>query len=124
MINYTDEDRKYIETVWEWLHAHPEIGLETRETSAFVAAQLRSFGYDVISNIGGGFGVLGIWDTHSDGPVLGLRADMDSLLFTVDGKSTCCHSCGHDAHAATLLTAAKIPEERHPAIGEVHLGIG
>ena len=42
------------------LHAHPELGLECRETAAFVAARLRDFGVDEVHEGIGKTGVVGL----------------------------------------------------------------
>lgn len=112
MTRYAYNEKKYIEETFSWLHNHPEIGLETINTGNFVADNLRSFGYDVIQNVGG-HGVLGIWNTGIAGPVFALRADMDALIFEVDGKKVAYHGCGHDAHSTILLTTAKILKEKN-----------
>lgn len=41
-----------------YLHQHPELSFEETNTSAFIADQLRSFGIEVRTNVGGN-GVLG-----------------------------------------------------------------
>ena len=37
---------------------------------------------------------------------------MDALTYEIDGKLECRHTCGHDAHCAIALTAAKAAAER------------
>ena len=102
----------YMEQTWAWLHSHPESGLHLPQTASFVAAQLRSFGYEVTEQVGGS-GLVAVWDTGVPGPAFALRADMDALPFTVDGVKTNYHGCGHDAHTAMLLAAAKVLKENH-----------
>jgi amidohydrolase len=97
------------------LHAHPEIGYEVHETAAFVAARLAEFGVDEIVTGIGRTGVVGlIRGTQGEGPVVGLRADMDALPMQEEtglphasqtpGRM---HACGHDGHTAMLLGAAR-----------------
>lgn len=100
----------YLEEIWSWLHGHPETGLHLEQTADFVAKELRSLGYEVRENAGGS-GIIAIWDTGRPGPSFGLRADMDALPFVVEGEKTSYHACGHDAHTAMLLTAAKALKE-------------
>ncbi len=40
--------------------------------------------------------------------LLALRADMDAMLHSVDGKEVHVHSCGHDAHSTMVLAAGVI----------------
>lgn len=96
------------------LHAHPEISLECYETAAFVVGKLREFGVDEITTGWAQSGVVAVIEGRGDGPVTGLRADMDALPMqektgadwasTVPGRM---HACGHDGHTTMLLGAAK-----------------
>ncbi|OLP62103.1 amidohydrolase [Xaviernesmea oryzae] len=116
--------------VTEWrraLHRKPELLFAVQETAAFVAAKLKEFGVDEIVTGLGRTGVVGlIRGTLGDGPVIGLRADMDALPMTetsgkpwasqVAGKM---HACGHDGHTAMLLGAAKYLSETRRFRGAV-----
>ena len=45
--------------------------------------------------------------------MVALRADMDALGHTIDGKHVSRHTCGHDGYMSMLLTAAsKIIKEK------------
>jgi amidohydrolase len=88
------------------LHEMPEVAFKEFKTSAYVAQQLRAAGYAVQTGIGV-TGVVGVLDSGKPGPVLALRADMDALRHVVNGKEYVVHSCGHDAHMATMLTVAE-----------------
>lgn len=95
------------------LHRIPEVGMDLPDTSAYIAGKLEEYGIPytknegdsgLIATIGGGAG-----------KTLVLRADVDALPITeetgVDYASChpgCMHACGHDAHAAMLLGAAKV----------------
>jgi amidohydrolase len=100
------------------LHAHPERSTKEEQTAAFLAAELRKLGYEPEERVGGTFGLLA--DLRVNGaPAIGLRADMDALPVTeeneVDYASTrpgVMHACGHDAHMAMLLGAAKLLSDR------------
>ncbi len=61
-----------------WLHAHPELGFQERETSAFVARRLRSLGIPVRTGLAK-TGVVGLLRGGRPGPVVMWRADMDAL---------------------------------------------
>ncbi len=94
------------------LHAHPETGLEEHRTSEIVATKLAEFGVEVHKGLAG-TGVVGTL-RNGDGPVIGLRADIDALPMTeandLPYKSTTpgkMHACGHDGHTTMLLGAAR-----------------
>ncbi|RVB62942.1 amidohydrolase, partial [Mesorhizobium sp. M7A.F.Ca.CA.002.03.2.1] len=61
------------------LHAHPEFGFEEKRTAAFVAAKLREFGLDDVTEGVGGTGVVGTLKRGSGNRAIALRADMDAL---------------------------------------------
>ncbi|MGL5207282.1 MAG: amidohydrolase [Acidaminococcaceae bacterium] len=92
---------------YEYLHSVPEVGLEEVKTSAYLAEQLEKAGFAVTRNIGGATGVMGVYDSGIEGPVLALRADMDALGHVIDGVSCARHTCGHDAHSSMVLSAAE-----------------
>lgn len=104
--------KKYAEDMYDTLHAIPEKGFQEFQTSALMAEKLREFGYQVTDHIGGRTGVTGVMDSGAPGPVLGLRADMDALEYVIDGETVTRHTCGHDAHCAMLITAAKVIAEK------------
>jgi amidohydrolase len=115
-----------LEDVVAWrrhLHRHPELSFHERETAAFIAETLESFGgpleverpaeNSVVARLPG------------DGRVVALRADIDAL--PIDEQSGVefasevpgvMHACGHDGHTAMLLGAAKLLTEEPPD-GEV-----
>lgn len=103
------------------IHQHPELGNMEFKTSELVQKELKSYGIEVRH----GFaktGVIGILKGAKSGPVMALRADMDALPIEektglpfaskvkaiYQGTEThVMHGCGHDAHTAMLLGAAK-----------------
>ncbi|HEY6326351.1 MAG TPA: M20 family metallopeptidase [Candidatus Cybelea sp.] len=100
-------------------HAHPELSLEEHETAAFIERELRGFGFDAIRSGVGKTGVLATLPGGRPGPVTLLRADMDALpveeLNDVSYRSCnagVMHACGHDAHMAILLSAARALRDR------------
>lgn len=95
-------------------HMHPELSLKEFETAAYIERELRALNLDEVRTKIGGTGVLGTLKGAKPGPVTLLRADIDALPVTETGeveyKSTApgvMHACGHDAHIAILLCAAK-----------------
>ncbi len=99
------------------LHANPELSYEEYATSKFVQQKLAS--YNIPFEIKATTGVIGlIKGKNPDKRVVALRADMDALPIIEENdvayKSTkpgIMHACGHDAHTACLLGAAKILSE-------------
>lgn len=104
------------------IHEHPELGNMEFKTSALVQKELKSYGIQVKTGYAK-TGVIGILKGDKPGPVMALRADMDALPMQeksgvpfaskqkaiYQGKETyVMHACGHDAHTAMLLGAAKI----------------
>ena len=95
------------------IHRRPELGFEEHETAALVEKELEALGIE--HRRLAGTGVVGIVKGSKPGRVAALRADMDALPITertglpfaseVDGKM---HACGHDAHTAMLLGAARV----------------
>ena len=102
-------------------HQHPELGFEEHRTAAVVEAYLNALG--LVARRLAGTGVVAILEGALPGPVLMLRADMDALPVTeaneVDYRSKnpgVMHACGHDAHMAMLLVAAKVLSNNKSAI--------
>lgn len=94
------------------IHMHPELGFAEHRTAELVADRLRSLGLRVETGIGV-TGVLG--QLGDDGPLVALRADMDALPITEENdvpyasrNPGVMHACGHDAHTAMLLGAARL----------------
>lgn len=97
-----------------WLHSNAEVGLHMPKGQNYVMEQLRGYGLEPHPCGHGVTAELG----REGGRTLLLRADMDALPMPEEsGESFSCptgteaHTCGHDFHAAMLLTAAKILKE-------------
>jgi hippurate hydrolase len=95
------------------IHRHPELAFDEHRTSALVARELRGWGYEVTTGLGG-TGVVGRLVRGSSPRCIGLRADMDALPIVEDSgadwascKHGVMHACGHDGHTAMLLAAAQ-----------------
>ena len=96
-----------------FFHTNAEVGLNMPKAKAYVMEQLKAYGIEpqecghgVMATIGKG------------GKCILLRADMDALPMPEEsGEKFACptgteaHACGHDFHAAMLLTAAKMLRE-------------
>lgn len=94
------------------LHRIPEIGFELHQTSKYIRDRLDEMG--IKYRTAAQTGIVGLVEGKKPGPTLALRADMDALPLAEDtGLSFAStngnmHACGHDAHMAMLLGAAKI----------------
>lgn len=96
------------------LHAHPELAFREVRTGRLVADELERLGLAVRRGVAG-TGALGLLQGERQGKTVALRADLDALPFD-DAKETpyrsqvpgAAHLCGHDAHAAMLLGAARV----------------
>lgn len=121
----SEQTDEIFDQVVEWrrhFHENPELSNREEETAAYIADYLQSLGLEVETGIAH-TGVVGILEGGKEGPVVGLRADIDALPVTertdVPFKSTkettylgeetgVMHACGHDTHIAMLMGAAKI----------------
>ncbi|WP_377888854.1 M20 family metallopeptidase [Alkalihalobacillus sp. R86527] len=110
------------------LHSNPEVSGEEQNTATFISNKLNEYGIPFVSGIAGN-GIKGIVDGGKSGPTVALRADIDAL--PINEKTSCefkstndgvMHACGHDAHTAMLLGAAKLlVEQREEIRGKVLL---
>jgi len=94
-------------------HQHPELGFEEHRTARVVEAYLQDLGLATCRVAR--TGVVALLEGSGPGPVLMLRADMDALPVAEENAVAyrsqnpgVMHACGHDAHMAMLLVAAKI----------------
>ena len=99
---------------YHWLHAHPELSGQEKESAAYIAAELRKLGLEPTENVGG-YGVTAVIQGRGPGKCIGLRADFDALPGTertglpfASQNPGALHSCGHDTHAAMLLGMAQV----------------
>lgn len=107
------EELDYVRAIRRELHRFPEVGTQLPRTRALVLRELAKLDLSVREDVGGGI----VADLHGQkgGPCIALRADMDALPMQEDsglefaseipGQS---HMCGHDAHTAMLLGAARL----------------
>jgi amidohydrolase len=110
-----EAQREFVLAARRHLHRHPELSFQEHETAAYVAAHLREMGYTPKTGLGrAGTGLIAVLEGSRPGPTLALRADMDALpvqeLTDLPFRSMrdgVMHACGHDAHTAVLLGAAR-----------------
>ena len=95
-------------------HEHPELGFQEHRSAARIASYLRDLDLDVREGVAE-TGVTALLRGSTPGKTLLLRADMDALpleeqtgLPFASSATGVMHACGHDAHMASMLVAAKI----------------
>ncbi len=115
-------DYPSLEALYRNLHSHPELSLMEEKTSARLAAELRSAGFEVTEKFGG-TGVVAVL-RNGAGPTLLIRSDMDALpvkeetglpyasavhAVNLSGKDVpVMHACGHDIHMTVLVGTARM----------------
>ncbi|GAC1503537.1 MAG: M20 family metallopeptidase [Vulcanimicrobiaceae bacterium] len=95
------------------IHRFPELGFQEHKTAALIERELDTLGIEhrrVTET-----GVVAIVRGSHPGRVVGLRADMDGLPIPEQSGEpfsselpNVMHACGHDAHTAMLLGAARV----------------
>jgi amidohydrolase len=97
------------------LHQHPELSFQEKDTAAFISARLTSYGIKHSTDVGGHGIIVLIEGRNPEEKCLALRAELDALPIQESSSQSYCsvnegimHACGHDAHAAMLLTAGQI----------------
>ena len=128
--NLIDREIPALVGTYKMLHASPELSTLEEKTSAFLAKELKSLGYDVTDHIGKystpghtGYGVAAVLK-NGEGPTVLIRTDMDALpviektglpyASTIisrndDGHDVgVMHACGHDIHMTCFLGTAKM----------------
>lgn len=100
-----------------WLHRHPELSFEEVKTRDYVVERLREMGLEPRVGLAE-TGVTALVVGGLPGPAVALRADMDALPITEATEASytsendgVMHACGHDAHTAMLLGAARLLQE-------------
>jgi amidohydrolase len=106
------------EEVVQWrrhLHRHPELSFQERETAAWIADTLATFGDGLEVERPAENSVVAHLRTGRPGPTVALRADIDALPIEEESgvdfaseRSGVMHACGHDGHTAMLLGAARL----------------
>lgn len=117
-VSVRELERKFRDCYFEYyrhFHRHPEPSREEKETAAFILDRLRAMPLEQIKTGVGGHGLTALLRGKRGGPVIALRADMDALnVPEATGEPFASvnpgvmHACGHDAHMAILLGAARV----------------
>lgn len=113
--------RANLGALFDHFHRNPELSGREVQTSARMAQELRTLGYEVTTEVGG-HGVVAVL-RNGEGPTVLLRADMDGLPIEersglpnasrarqTDASGTeqpVMHACGHDVHITSLVGTAR-----------------
>lgn len=121
LINRYDDEARAIR---KYLHEHPEVSTQEKQTSIFLKNQVRKLGLPIeeVPNHGTsrGHGFIATYDTGKPGKTIGLRTDIDALPIKenvrnlsgtrpfISKNEGVMHACAHDGHMAILLTVMNI----------------
>jgi amidohydrolase len=109
-------------TLYQHLHANPELSFQEEKTAARLAEELRGAGYEVTTGVGR-YGVVAVLKNGS-GPTVLVRTDLDALpvkeqtglpfasrVMARNASGTevpVMHACGHDVHMTCLVGLARL----------------
>ncbi|MBQ9663929.1 MAG: amidohydrolase [Oscillospiraceae bacterium] len=111
------EDHDYVVALRRWYHQHPEVAREEFKTAERIEQELDAIGipHRRVAVTGVYAELEGTRPCEGPARCIVLRADIDALPVTeengVEYQSLCpgkMHACGHDAHNAALVGAARI----------------
>lgn len=109
-------------------HRIPELRMDTPKTEAEIVRILRDIGISDVKSGVGGHGVVALIQGQMPGGCLAIRADCDGLPIKEEtglpfaSENGNMHACGHDAHTAMALGAAKLIYENRALLrGSVKL---
>lgn len=125
------------EALYKHFHQHPELSMQEHATAERIVKELESSGIRVTRV--GETGVVAVVD-NGEGPVVAMRADIDALpvkeasgkdyastATQVDVKTGAevpvAHSCGHDFHLMSLLTALQAFNEHKDQWSGTFIGV-
>jgi amidohydrolase len=113
--------RDNLAALFDHFHRNPELSGREVNTSARMAQELRTLGYEVTTGVGG-TGVVAIL-RNGAGPTVMLRADMDGLPLeersgvanpshvrqadAAGAEQPVMHACGHDVHITAMIGTAR-----------------
>ena len=116
-----DQDYGYLESLYHYLHTHPELSFQEANTAQRIASELERLGFDVTTGVGG-HGIVGVMK-NGDGPTLLIRTDLDALpvkemtglAYASTAEATeqnglhvnVMHACGHDVHMTVFVGTAR-----------------
>ncbi|MDU0479677.1 amidohydrolase [Staphylococcus chromogenes] len=121
-----DSTREKREQLYKEFHQMPELSMQETRTSARIRAELEAAGIAVRAV--GSTGLVAVIE-NGDGPVVAFRADIDALpMHETSGKDyaatgSTAHTCGHDFHLTSLLTACQFFHTHREAWHGTFIGV-
>jgi hippurate hydrolase len=122
VVEKIDAEIGSLDALYKYLHTHPELSYEEEKTSARLAKELKSIGFEVTEKVGG-HGIVGVLK-NGEGPTVLIRTDMDALPIIEktalpyaskvrtrdkDGNDVgIMHACGHDMHMTCWVGTARV----------------
>lgn len=123
ILNAAAAIEEYLIGLRRWFHCNPELSSAEENTVARIAQELDALGIRYVNVPEGG--ILAFLGDENRGRTVLLRADIDALPGTespvnaggcpkpaVSQNPGAAHLCGHDCHAAMLLGAARLLQQR------------
>ena len=110
-----EADREYVISLRRYFHAHPELSAKEYNTAEKIEQELDKIGLAHVR-----VGETGVYSEikgtkNGGGKAIVLRADTDALPVTEEHECSykslndgVMHACGHDAHTAALIGAARV----------------
>lgn len=126
ILRLVKENETYLIEMRRYFHRHPELSGKEEATVERISQELTELGVEHVVVPGGG--ILGFIEGAKPGKTVLLRADVDALpvpesennakgpKVAISENPGVCHACGHDAHTAMLLVAAKVLVEHKEEI--------
>lgn len=124
-----NEELESLLATYKHLHSHPELSYQEKETSRYLARELRTLGFEVTENVGDygvfgrtSYGLVAVME-NGEGPTVMVRTDLDGLpveertgvpytsRVRVDHAGadvSVMHACGHDIHMTSFLGTASM----------------
>ena len=104
------------------IHQHPELSGHEHGTAEYIADFLEKFEpTTVLRNLGGGTGLLALWESGRSGNTIFFRTELDALPIQERNEDlTYCsqtegvaHKCGHDGHMMMVAGLAPLLQHRN-----------
>ena len=124
-----NEELDSLLATYKHLHSHPELSFQEKETSRYLARELRGLGFEVTENVGDygvfgrtSYGLVAVME-NGEGPTVMVRTDLDGLpveertgvpyasrvrVENGGAEVGVMHACGHDVHMTSFLGTAKM----------------